>query len=736
MRSYFDEMRAALERHGGTVEKFIGDAVVGVFGVPEAHEDDALRACRAALEMQERASRDARTRRRSIACGSASTPARSSPGRGAAARCSPRETRSCWATRSTSPPGSSRRPAPGEVLIGEATYRLVRDAVRVEPVEPIEAKGKSEPLAAYRLLEVSAPGRCRGGPATPLVGRDGGARAARARVRRASAERRCRLVTVVGEPGVGKSRLAAELVARIGAGARVVARRLPLLRRGDHLLGDRRRSCASWPGSATSDSRRRQARASASSRQRIAQLARALGRGSDDRRADRAGDRGVPRGGRARAAARRASSTTSTGPSRRCSTCSRGCPALIDGAPVLAALPRAAGAARDAARLAGHGPARAARRGRGRRAAREPRRARRRCACGSPRRRPATRSSPRSSSRGCARAATLATTCRRRLNALLGARLDRLEPAERDALERGAVEGELFHRGAVVELSDRRRAPSVPGELEAARPQGPDPAWPRRASPASDRLPLQAHPRPRRRLPRDRRRSSAPTLHERFADWLERRRRRPRRRVPRDPRLPPRAGLPLPRRARRRSTTTTARSASARPATSAPPAGAPTTAATSAPRRTCSARATALLPADSSSGSSCCGRARLRARPDRARCCEARAIAEELYERATALGERGLAAHARVVRARRTGSSTATPTSIAASAASRGGDRDVRRSSATRPASRAPTSASASRPRRQGQRAEAAALARAALVHASARGRRVDAPGGHRLARA
>src|SRR5262245_64278801 len=54
MRSYFDEARAALERHGGSVEKFIGDAVVGMFGVPEAHEDDALRACRAALEIQER----------------------------------------------------------------------------------------------------------------------------------------------------------------------------------------------------------------------------------------------------------------------------------------------------------------------------------------------------------------------------------------------------------------------------------------------------------------------------------------------------------------------------------------------------------------------------------------------------------------------------------------------------------------------------------------------------------
>ena len=76
MRLYFAEMRAALERHGGSVEKFIGDAVVGVFGVPVAHEDDALRACRAALEMQarvadaERASSSSASTRRSR-CGSA-----------------------------------------------------------------------------------------------------------------------------------------------------------------------------------------------------------------------------------------------------------------------------------------------------------------------------------------------------------------------------------------------------------------------------------------------------------------------------------------------------------------------------------------------------------------------------------------------------------------------------------------------------------------------------------------
>ena len=112
MRSYFDEARAALERHGGAVEKFIGDAVVGMFGVPEAHEDDALRACRAALEIQERIAAlnvelTERSGRRSR-CGSASTRARSSPATLRAARCSRPATRSCSATRSTSPPGSSR----------------------------------------------------------------------------------------------------------------------------------------------------------------------------------------------------------------------------------------------------------------------------------------------------------------------------------------------------------------------------------------------------------------------------------------------------------------------------------------------------------------------------------------------------------------------------------------------------------------------------------------------------
>ena len=134
------------------------------------------------------------------------------------------------------------------------------------------------------------------------------------------------------------------------------------------------------------------------------------------------------------------------------------------------------------------------------------------------------------------------------LNALLGARLDRLDPEARDALERGAVEGELFHRGAVVELSDARArlGPRQPRCAHRARTSS---ARPRRLR-RRERVPLQAHPRPRRRLPRDCRRSSAPTSTSGSpTGWSG----SPGERVARvrgDPRLPPRAELPLPHRAR------------------------------------------------------------------------------------------------------------------------------------------------------------------------------------------
>jgi class 3 adenylate cyclase/tetratricopeptide (TPR) repeat protein len=220
MLSYFHEMRGALEGHGGTVEKFIGDAVVAVFGVPESHEDDALRACRAAVEMQARlTSLNEQLERRfgtriALRIGI-------NTGEVVAGDPSSRETFVSGDSVNVAA-RLEQAAGPGEVLLGEPTYRLVRNAVRAEAVEPLAAKGKSEPLAAYRLLEVSAFGPPPRWAGTPLVGREGELALLEREFDAVLAARRCRLVTVVGEPGVGKSRLAAELVERIGARARVV----------------------------------------------------------------------------------------------------------------------------------------------------------------------------------------------------------------------------------------------------------------------------------------------------------------------------------------------------------------------------------------------------------------------------------------------------------------------------------------------------------------------------------
>ena len=217
MRSYFDAAQAALERHGGTVEKFIGDAVVGMFGVPEGHEDDALRACRAALEIQERV--DALNAGIAVRIGV-------NTGEVVAGDSARQET---FASGHAVVLGDSvnvaarleQAAAPGRrgVLIGEATYRLVAGAIAADPVGPIAAKGKAEPLVAYRLSEVSDTGPVPRRSESVLVGRE--AELALLEAEFDASSRGCRLVTVVGDAGVGKSRLVAELFERVGGRARV-----------------------------------------------------------------------------------------------------------------------------------------------------------------------------------------------------------------------------------------------------------------------------------------------------------------------------------------------------------------------------------------------------------------------------------------------------------------------------------------------------------------------------------
>src|SRR5881296_943466 len=155
MLEYFDEMRAAIERHGGTVEKFIGDAVMAVFGIPVVHEDDALRACRAAVEMCEAFPKLGIAGRIGIATGEVVTGTEERLATGDALNVAAR---------------LQQAAQPGEALVGEDTRALVAVAVDVEPVEPLALKGKAEPVSAFRLLGVrEAPERR---PEAHFVGRE------------------------------------------------------------------------------------------------------------------------------------------------------------------------------------------------------------------------------------------------------------------------------------------------------------------------------------------------------------------------------------------------------------------------------------------------------------------------------------------------------------------------------------------------------------------------------------
>jgi class 3 adenylate cyclase/tetratricopeptide (TPR) repeat protein len=189
---YFERMKEIVESHGGTVEKFIGDAVMAVFGVPQVHEDDALRACRAAVEM--RAAFPELGVRGRIGVNTGEVVA------GTAERLATGDAVNVAAR-------FQNAAEPGEILIGEATLELVRSAVETGPVEPLELKGKKEPVAASRLLSLlDAPERSH---ESRFVGRDRELLCIREAWERAVVGR-CELVTVVGEPGIGKSRLVAE----------------------------------------------------------------------------------------------------------------------------------------------------------------------------------------------------------------------------------------------------------------------------------------------------------------------------------------------------------------------------------------------------------------------------------------------------------------------------------------------------------------------------------------------
>jgi class 3 adenylate cyclase len=213
MTRYFDAMRSALERHGGTVEKFIGDAVMAVFGIPVVHEDDAIRAIRAAQDMRlalaslnGELERDWGTTidiRTGVNTGEvvAGGPTLADPlVTGDAVNVAARLEQAAQT---------------GEILIGEATYSLVKDAVRAEKTDPFQLKGKADPIHAFRLLQVLPTEPLSRRLESPMIGRDREIALLRQAMERVAADRVCYLFTVLGAAGVGKSRLVAEMVREV-----------------------------------------------------------------------------------------------------------------------------------------------------------------------------------------------------------------------------------------------------------------------------------------------------------------------------------------------------------------------------------------------------------------------------------------------------------------------------------------------------------------------------------------
>lgn len=222
----FEEARVILERHGGTVEPVVGDALLAAFGVPLVHEDDALRAVQAAAEMRD-----------------ALAALNDRIGRELGVRIETRvgintgEVVASWASGSvTRVTGDAVNVAtrleqaagPGEILLGDGTHRLVRWTVDAEPVGAIDARGRFGPIKAVRLLGVT-PGV--GGRAhrfdSPLVGRERERRLLEAAFEQATADQTCQLFSLLGSAGVGKSRLVYEFARSIRPEAQVLRSRCP-----------------------------------------------------------------------------------------------------------------------------------------------------------------------------------------------------------------------------------------------------------------------------------------------------------------------------------------------------------------------------------------------------------------------------------------------------------------------------------------------------------------------------
>lgn len=223
LSAFFGAIAREIRRHGGTVEKYIGDAVMAVFGLPIAHEDDPIRAVRAAVDMQAALLRF-NEERRAMDPGAPELLMRVGINTGeVAAAGSAAEGRDFLVTGDAVNVASrlQQLAAPGAILVGPRTYRATLGSVRYEPMAPVALRGRSRPVTVYRVEEMAdrttipAP-RPRGveGLRAPLVGRDTELEVLRAIYARLVRERQPHLITILGAPGIGKTRLAREFLRR------------------------------------------------------------------------------------------------------------------------------------------------------------------------------------------------------------------------------------------------------------------------------------------------------------------------------------------------------------------------------------------------------------------------------------------------------------------------------------------------------------------------------------------
>jgi len=208
LRPYHDRLRTELEQLGGSVEKFVGDAVMAVFGAPVTHEDDPERAVRAALAIRDGIVEDGTLEvRMAVNSGEALVNVDASPEAG--------EAMVAGDVVNTASRLQSAAPANG-ILVGESTYRATQHVIEYRAHDAVDAKGKAEPVPVWEVVEA----RARVGvelraPSTPLVGRARERELLLGAFERVRGERSTQLFTIAGVPGIGKSRLVAELYGEI-----------------------------------------------------------------------------------------------------------------------------------------------------------------------------------------------------------------------------------------------------------------------------------------------------------------------------------------------------------------------------------------------------------------------------------------------------------------------------------------------------------------------------------------